>query len=74
MSNQDADKLREWVACWKRAGARMEELRREQIRNTDTQRSLLNLADAFESCRIHHKPLPTSGFVEQQRYFRRLAR
>ncbi len=74
MSGSDADVLRDWVACWKRAGARMEELRREQIRNTDTQRSLLHLADAFESCRLHHKPLPTSGFVEQQRWFRSLAR
>ncbi len=74
MTDQEADRLRHWVACWKQAGARMEELRREQIRNTDTQRSLLNLADAFESCRIHHKPLPTSGFVKQQHCFRRLAK
>ncbi len=74
MSDQEADRLRHWVACWKDAGARMEELRREQIRHTDTQRSLMILADAFESCRLHYRSLPTSGLVEQQRWLRRLAR
>ena len=74
MSDQEADRLRHWVACWKDAGARMEELRREQLRHTDTQQSLMSLAGAFESCRLHYKPLPTSGFVEQQRWFRRLAK
>jgi hypothetical protein len=74
MNESERERIRQWVACWRRAGERMEELRRERLRNTDTQRSLMNLADAFESCRLHHKPRPTSGFVEQQRWFRRLAR
>ena len=73
MNDSETDQIRQWVACWKRAGARMEELRRQRLRHTDTQQSLMNLADAFESCRLHHKPRPTSGFVEQQRWFRRLA-
>ena len=51
----------------------MEELRREELRHTDTQQSLMSLAGAFESCRLHYQPLPTSGLVEQQRWFRRLA-
>ncbi len=52
----------------------MEELRREELPRTDTQKSLLSLASAFESCRLHYKPLPTSGLVEQQYWFRRLAK
>jgi hypothetical protein len=72
MNDSERERLRQWVTCWKAAGARMEDLRRERLRNIDTRQSLENLADAFESCRIHHKPLPTSGFVEQQRWFRRL--
>ena len=74
MSQSENDQIRQWVSCWKEAGARLQELRREQLPRTDTQRSLMNLADAFESCRLHHKPLPTSGFVEQQHWFRRLAK
>ncbi|MBN1393818.1 MAG: hypothetical protein JW959_02140 [Pirellulales bacterium] len=68
----ETELIRRWIGCWQRAGERMEELRREKLRNTDTQQSLMNLADAYESCRLHHRPLPSSGFVEQQRWFRRL--
>jgi hypothetical protein len=71
--NREQQELREWVACWKEAGVRLEELRREELRRTDTQQSLIALAGAFESCRLHYKPSPTSGFVEQQYWFRRLA-
>ncbi len=52
----------------------MEQLRREELPRTDTQQSLLSLASAFESCRLHYKPLPTSGLVEQQYWFRRVAK
>jgi hypothetical protein len=61
-----------WVAAWRRAGEKMAELRRDELRNIDTQQALLNLADAYESCRLHHPPRPTSGLVEQQRWFRKL--
>jgi hypothetical protein len=73
MNDTETDRIRQWVACWKAAGARMEELRREELRHTDTQQSLMSLAGAFESCRLHYQPLPTSGLVEQQRWFRKLA-
>jgi hypothetical protein len=74
MNDPETDRIREWVACWKRAGATLEELRRTELRNTDTQQALMDLAGAFESCRLHHEPAPTSGLVEQQRWFRRLAK
>ena len=73
MNDTERDRIRQWVAGWKAAGARMEELRREELRHTDTQQSLISLAGAFESCRLHYQPLPTSGLVEQQRWFRKLA-
>ncbi|MFZ1935166.1 MAG: hypothetical protein WBL72_16830 [Thermoguttaceae bacterium] len=74
MNDQEREQLRRWVAAWKRAGERMDELRREELPHTDTQQSLLSLASAFESCRLHYTPLPTSGLVEQQYWFRRLAK
>ena len=73
METDDADKLKHWVECWKNAWPRLEALRREAIRNTDTTQALMNLAGAFESARLHHKPAPTSGLVEQQAWFRKLA-
>jgi hypothetical protein len=66
------EREKQWVEAWRRAGAKMAELRREELRNIDTQQSLMNLEDAFESCRLHHPPDPVSGLVEQQKWFRKL--
>jgi hypothetical protein len=74
MTNAEAARDRDWVACWGRAGTRMQSLRREQLRTIDTPQALLNLASAFESCRLHHRPAPSSGLIEQQRWFRKVAK
>ena len=74
MADSEVDRIRQWVDCWKTAGLRLEELRRKELRHADTQESLQNLAGAFESCRLHHKPASTSGLIEQQRWFKRLAK
>jgi hypothetical protein len=66
------EREKQWIAAWRRAGARLAELEREELRNVDTQQALMNLACAYESCRLHHPPSPTSGLVEQQRLFRKL--
>jgi hypothetical protein len=63
---------RRWVEGWKRAGSRMRELNRAELQNISTEQALQNLAGAFESCRLHFAPRPTSGLVEQQRWFRKL--
>ena len=60
------------MEAWQRAGKKLAELEREELRNTDTQRALMNLACAYESCRLLHPPAPTSDLVEQQRWFRKL--
>ena len=74
MSDFNYMPIHEWVAAWRLAGPELERLRREELRHMDTQRALENLAGAFESCRLHHKPLPTSGLIEQQRRFQRIAK
>jgi hypothetical protein len=73
METDDAEKLKRWVECWKNAGPRLESLRREAIRNADTTQSLLSLDGAFQSALLHHPPVPTSGLVEQQAWFKKLA-
>jgi hypothetical protein len=57
-----------------RAGFRLRELKRAELREISTEKALQNLADAFESCRLHFQPKPDSGLVEQQRWFRKLPR
>lgn len=74
MEDRNRDELRQWVLRWQAAGPKLAELRRRQLPRTDTKQSLLNLADAFESCRLHYRPSPTSGLVIQQRLFARLRR
>ena len=74
MSDYDKERLRQWVANWQEAGRRLEELRQEELPLVDTQRALLSLADAYESCRLHWRPPPTSGLVQQQAIFQRLRR
>jgi hypothetical protein len=68
----DREQLQQWVRRWQAAGPRLAELRRREVLLADTKQSLLNLADAFESCRLHCRPAPTSGLIVQQALFRRL--
>jgi hypothetical protein len=72
MENADREALRQWVRRWQIVGPKLAELRRRELADTDTTQALLGLADAFESCRLHHRPAPTSGLVVQQALFRRL--
>ena len=62
-----------WVETWRRAGAELERIRRDELRNLDTYRAIEMLcgnADYTQSPRV---PRPTSGLVEQQRWFMRAA-
>jgi hypothetical protein len=62
-----------WVDTWKRAGPLLEKIREEEVRNADTQAAFR----AFAGMALHiirsRPPEPTSGLVEQQRWFRLLA-
>jgi hypothetical protein len=71
MSNASADG-RAWVKSWQRAGKRLSELKNSELRVISTEEALLHLAGAFESCRQQVAPRPTSGLVEQQRWFGKL--
>jgi hypothetical protein len=42
----------------KKPGPELEAIRRRKLREIDTQTALINLADAFESCRLHFPPSP----------------
>ena len=61
-----------WVQTWRRAARPLETLRRAELVAVRTEQALANLADAFESCRLHTTPPPESGLVRQQALFGRL--
>jgi len=64
---------RRWVQAWKAAGPELERLRREELRRLHPQRAIAMLCGAAD----YHVPpraaRPTSGLVEQQRWFKKAA-
>jgi hypothetical protein len=72
MEESELNQIQRWVRNWHAAGAKLDELRRRELPLVNTQQALFNLADAFEACRLHSTPAPTSGLVIQQSLFRRL--
>jgi hypothetical protein len=63
-----------WVATWRQAGPALDEQRRTELRGLSTPRALAQLAAAFEHARRHAPVRDSSGLVEQQQVFARLAR
>ena len=62
-----------WVQAWKQAGPRLERVRREELRRLDPQRAIALLCGEADYTRPPRAPRPTSGLVEQQRWFMRAA-
>ena len=64
---------RRWVRTWKEAGPRLEQVRRAELRRLDPQRAIALLCGEADYTKPPRAPRPTSGLVEQQRWFRRAA-
>jgi hypothetical protein len=64
---------RRWVQAWREAGERMEHLRREELRGLDAQRAIAILCGPADYRVPPRAPRPTSGLVEQQRWFKKAA-
>jgi hypothetical protein len=71
MTEQEMADARKWVAAWKRAAPELERMRRQDIRDADTIRSMPAFDGLFEAAVRDFPPKPTSGLVEQQRFFRK---
>ena len=63
--------LRAFVERWRIAGARLEHLRREELRDVDVAAAIESLDGAFEAT-LAGPVRTTSGMVEQQAIFARL--
>ena len=64
---------RRWVQAWREAGAEMERLRREELRSLDAFLAIAALCGPADYRVPPRAPLPTSGLVEQQRWFMKAA-
>lgn len=58
-----------WVETWKAAGPELEKIRRKEIRELDTYRTIQLLCADVDYTSPPRAPKPWSGLVEQQRLF-----
>ncbi len=70
----DRVQIERWIATWREAEPALAEQKRAELEKLSTPRALSELAAAFEHARLRTPLSETSGLVEQQRYFRQLAR
>ena len=62
-----------WVDTWRLAGADLERIRRKEIRELDTGLTIALLCGPADYTRPPRSPKPSSGLVEQQRWFLKAA-
>ena len=62
-----------WVQAWNEAGEFMEQLRRDELRRLDVGRAIALLCGPADYRVPPRAPKPTSGLVEQQRWFMKAA-
>lgn len=72
MTDEERERMREWVKNWKKTGEFLEEMRREEIRQTITSQALAAFDTAFRSAVYLNRPELTSGFVEFHRILSKL--
>ena len=68
----EREQMREWVERWKKYGPELERIRLRELRDVDTQVSLMQLAPLFNHATSTLPPRESSGLVEMQRYFAKL--
>ncbi len=60
---------RRWAETWKLAAPELERIRRQELRQLDTYRTIQLLCGTADYTCPPRAPRPTSGLVEQQRWF-----
>jgi len=63
-----------WVQGWREAGPVLEQLLRDELRRLDGHRAIALLCGPADYRVAPRAPKPTSGLVEQQRWFMKAAR
>lgn len=63
-----------WVETWRLAGEDLERIRRKELRELDARRAIELLCGDADYTSAPRAPKPTSGLVEQQRWFMKARR
>ncbi len=72
MTDEEREKMREWVNNWKETGEFLEKLKLEEFRRENLAETILSLSDASESALLHYPPRPTSGLIEMHKILKRM--
>ncbi len=70
---EQVDLARRWVETWKKAGPELEKIRREELRRLDAYQAMALLCGPADYTVPPRCPKPSSGLVEQQRWFMKAA-
>ena len=62
-----------WVETWRLAGEDLERIKRKEIRELDTYKTIQLLCGSADYTKPPYAPKPWSGLIEQQRWFKRAA-
>src|SRR5215510_7928901 len=64
---------KKWVETWKRAAVELERIKRKEIRELDTYKTIQLLCGTADYTKPPYAPKPWSGLIEQQRLFKKAA-
>ena len=64
---------KKWVEIWKLAAIDLERIKRKEIRELDTRKTVALLCDDDDYTKPPYAPKPWSGLIEQQRLFKKAA-
>jgi hypothetical protein len=62
-----------WVETWRLAAVELERIKRKEIRELDTYKTISLLCGTKDYTMPPYAPKPWSGLIEQQRWFKKLA-
>jgi hypothetical protein len=62
-----------WVETWRLAAIELERIKRKEIRELDTYKTISLLCGSRDYTKPPYAPKPWSGLIEQQRWFKKAA-
>jgi len=71
--SENRELLRRWIDAWKQAGPELERMRVADMRRQHLPTTIPLLDELLRAALEANPPVPTSGLVEMQRWFIRLA-
>ncbi len=73
MDAQELELTKKWVETWRRAGPELESIRRDEVRRLDAYKTISLLCGPADYTVAPRAPKPTSGLIEQQAWFMKIA-